>query len=206
MALHTLDPDTFTEEERTALREQVKKLLTLVRQHSEDSSATGRAWEKTAEASFLPEENLPTEHLSAEDLSEKNHSKEDPQPASLKEEEGPASRLNVRVGKEEIGLPLPRSLAVAFFEVLTEVAQGHSVSVGVGEEELTTSEAAELLGVSRPHLVKLLEEGEIPFRKVGTHRRVRREDVLEYKQRQRKEAEEAMQNLADQAQELGLGY
>jgi len=54
--------------------------------------------------------------------------------------------------------------------------------------------------------VKLLEEGAIPFHKVGTHRRVYRKDVLEYKARQRKEAEEAMQNLADQAQELGLGY
>ena len=69
-----------------------------------------------------------------------------------------------------------------------------------------SSEAAELLNVSPPHLVKLLEEGEIPFHNLGTRRRVYREDVLDDKARQRKEAEEAMQNLADQAQELGLGF
>jgi excisionase family DNA binding protein len=74
------------------------------------------------------------------------------------------------------------------------------------KEELTTQEAAELLNVSRSHLVKLLDEGEISFHKVGVHRRVYREDVLEYKARQRAEAEEAMQNLTDQAQDLGLGY
>ena len=72
--------------------------------------------------------------------------------------------------------------------------------------ELRLGEAAELLNVSLPHLVTLLEEGEIPFHKVGTHRRVYREDALEYKARQREEAEAAMQNLTDQAQELGLGY
>ena len=72
--------------------------------------------------------------------------------------------------------------------------------------ELTLREAAELLNVSRPHLVKLLEEGEIPFRNVGTHRRLYRDDVLDYKAHRRKESEEAMQNLTDQAQELDLGY
>jgi excisionase family DNA binding protein len=71
---------------------------------------------------------------------------------------------------------------------------------------LQLHEAAELLNVSRPHLVKLLEEDEIPFHKVGTHRRVYREDVLEHKTRQRAEAEDAMQNLTDQVQDLGLGY
>jgi excisionase family DNA binding protein len=72
--------------------------------------------------------------------------------------------------------------------------------------ELRLGEAAELLNVSRAHLVTLLEEGEIPFHKVGTHRWVCREDVLDYKTHQREEAEEAMQNLTDQAQELDLGY
>jgi excisionase family DNA binding protein len=74
------------------------------------------------------------------------------------------------------------------------------------EKLISLAAAAELLNVSRPHLVKLVQEGEIPFRMVGTHRRVYREDVLEYKARRREEAEEAMQNLTDQAQELGLGY
>jgi excisionase family DNA binding protein len=98
---------------------------------------------------------------------------------------------------------LPPSVARALVDVLTDMAEGRPVSVASSDEEVTTREAAELLNVSRPHLVTLLEEGEIPFHEVGTHRRVYREDVLEYKARQR---EKAMQNLTDQAQELGLGY
>lgn len=61
---------------------------------------------------------------------------------------------------------------------LTDIMEEWSVSVASSGEEPTTREAAELLNVSRPHLVTLLEEGEIPFHKVGTHRRVYREDVL----------------------------
>ena len=110
----------------------------------------------------------------------------------------------LRVKDQEV--VLPPSVARAVVKILTEIVEGQSVSVVSSDEELTTSEAAKLLNVSRPHLVQLLEEGEIPFYKVGTHRRVYREDVLEYKARRREEAEEAMQNLTDQAQELGLGY
>jgi excisionase family DNA binding protein len=124
----------------------------------------------------------------------------------LLEEQQHTPRLTMRIGDEDVRLALPLSVASLMVEALTEVAQGRAVSISTEEEELTTSEAADLLNVSRPHLVKLLEEGEIPFHKVGTHRRVYRDDVLEYKARQREKAEEAMQNLADQAQELGLGY
>ena len=122
--------------------------------------------------------------------------------AALVEEDNEQTVLRVK----DREIVLPPSVARALVDLLTDVAEGRSVSVASSGEELTTREAAELLNVSRPHLVKLLEEGEIPFHKVGTHRRVYREDVLDYKARQREEAEEAMQNLADQAQELGLGY
>lgn len=101
---------------------------------------------------------------------------------------------------------IPQSLAEEVIHMLSEVASGREVSVGAQGEELTTTQAAELLNVSRPHLVKLLEDGEIPFHKAGSHRRVYRRDVLAYKQDQRREAEDAMQNLADQAQELDMGY
>ena len=73
-------------------------------------------------------------------------------------------------------------------------------------EELTTQEAADLLNVSRPFFVKLLEQGAISYRKVGAHRRVRRADVLAYKTTMYHEAEAALQELTDQAQDLGLGY
>jgi len=199
MAVRRLDPDTFSEEERASLQDQIEKLLDLAKQHSEGPPPAGSTWEEIIESSLSSGENPQRSSLEGE----KNRVLELLE--TTIEEEEPFC-LNVKIGEEEVDMPLPRDLMTVILEILTEVAQGHSVSVGPEEEELTTSEAAELLNVSRPHLVKLLEEGEIPFRKVGTHRRVRREDVLEYKRRQRKEAEEAMQNLADQAQELGLGY
>lgn len=62
------------------------------------------------------------------------------------------------------------------------------------------------LNVSRPYFVRLLEEEKIPFHKVGTHRRVRFEDVVKYKDERRTASQEAIQQLMDQAQELGLGY
>jgi excisionase family DNA binding protein len=101
---------------------------------------------------------------------------------------------------------IPDRLADEVIHLLSEVASGREVSVDAQETELTTTEAAELLNVSRPHLVDLLEDGEIPFHKTGSHRRVYRRDVLEYKQKQRQEAEDAMQKLADQAQNLDMGY
>lgn len=72
--------------------------------------------------------------------------------------------------------------------------------------ELTTQEAADLLNVSRPHLVKLLEEGVLPFHRAGKHRRVRFADLMSFKGRRDQASEHAMAELAKQAQELRMGY
>lgn len=72
--------------------------------------------------------------------------------------------------------------------------------------ELTTQEAADMLNVSRPHLVKLLEEGVLPFHKTGRHRRVRFADLMVYRDARQKESESAMAELAEQAQQLRMGY
>jgi excisionase family DNA binding protein len=117
-----------------------------------------------------------------------------------------AFRMIVTSGedKEEITIP---AVAFRMLEmILNEMAQGHAVALSPVDREVTTQKAADLLNVSRPHLIKLLESGRIPFRKIGSHRRIRVADVLEYKARMDAEAERAFAELVEQAQELGMGY
>lgn len=91
-------------------------------------------------------------------------------------------------------------------EVLGELAMGNAVKIMPIHAELTTQEAADLLNVSRPHLVKLLEDQVIPHTKVGRHRRVKFADLMAYKQQRDAKSHQALEALAAQAQELGMGY
>ena len=115
-----------------------------------------------------------------------------------------AADVCIRISGAEIEVPLPAVLVQQVAEMLRHLAEGNAVSIVPLNSTLTTQQAAELLNVSRPFLVRLLEEGLIPFTKAGTHRRVTYRDVLAYKEQQNLEAEAAMQELADQAQELDI--
>jgi len=101
---------------------------------------------------------------------------------------------------------LTPELAQLLQELLGALSRGEAVRIVPLEAELTTGQAAELLGVSRPYLVRLLEEGKIPYHKVGTHRRVRARDLLAYLEASRKRGRELLDELIGEAQELGLGY
>jgi excisionase family DNA binding protein len=89
---------------------------------------------------------------------------------------------------------------------MQHMAQGKAISIIPSSAEITTQQAAEMLNMSRPHVVKLLEEGELPFHKVGTHRRIKLKDLEKYRSKMEKEREEALTELARQAQELDMGY
>jgi excisionase family DNA binding protein len=103
---------------------------------------------------------------------------------------------------EEVELP------EALFRVLEQAAhhllRGDSVAIAPLHRELTTQQAADLLNVSRPYLVHLLEEGRIPFTRTGTHRRVRLSDLLIYKRDRDAQRQEGLRQMAALSQELGL--
>jgi excisionase family DNA binding protein len=101
-------------------------------------------------------------------------------------------------------LVVPREAAVLLAKILGFLANGEGVSVMPDAAELTTQQAAEFLNVSRPYLIKLLESGQIPFRLVGTHRRIRFKDLREYKSRDDLDRRRAANELTDLSQELGL--
>ncbi|MGH3274169.1 MAG: excisionase family DNA-binding protein [Streptosporangiaceae bacterium] len=101
-------------------------------------------------------------------------------------------------------LVVPRQAAVLLARILGLLANGEGVNIIADTAELTTQQAAEFLNVSRPYLIKILESGEIPFRLVGTHRRIRFRDLSEYKNRDDLARRRAADELTQLTQELRL--
>jgi excisionase family DNA binding protein len=91
-------------------------------------------------------------------------------------------------------------------DILNELALGNGVRVVPVHAELTTQEGADMLNVSRPHLVKLLDEGQIRHTKTGSHRRIKFTDMMAYKADRDRMSRVAMDELAKQGQELDMGY
>ncbi len=103
-------------------------------------------------------------------------------------------------------LVVPAMAMRLLVHVLSEMANGNAVTVIPVHAELSSQQAANLLNVSRPFLIRLLEDGAIPFHKVGTHRRVRVSDLISYKHETDKQRLKALEELAEQAQRLNMGY
>jgi excisionase family DNA binding protein len=115
-----------------------------------------------------------------------------------------AERARVQLDGND--LILPRQALALLRDLLVEMAQGNAVTIVPTHAELTTQEAANILNVSRPHLVKLLEEGIIRFSRTGTHRRIRYQDLMSYRDQRDQESRTALDELVYQAQENDMGY
>lgn len=99
---------------------------------------------------------------------------------------------------------LPTMALRLLADILAELASGNAVKVVPVHAELTTQEAADMLNVSRPHLVKLLDDGLIPHHKTGKHRRIRFADLMAYKNRREEERKQALEKLVELGQEMGI--
>lgn len=119
---------------------------------------------------------------------------------------GPSSVRLLMEEPSEQEILLPREAARLLADMLAELANGNAVSLVPLEAELTTQQAADLLGVSRPFLVGLLERRDIAHRRVGNRRRVPVADLLRYQAEQNVRTRVAVAALTEQAEELGLGY
>lgn len=118
-------------------------------------------------------------------------------------ENGPLLRM---VSEEGEDLDVPPALVSLLLSVAEELERGNGVSVLPLHRQLTTTEAAQLLNVSRPHVIALVERGELPFEKVGTHRRIRLADVIAYRHAQDQRRREALDDMVRQGEDLGLEY
>ncbi|MFM7092465.1 MAG: excisionase family DNA-binding protein, partial [Bacteroidota bacterium] len=100
----------------------------------------------------------------------------------------------------------PKKALTFLAAIIQNMAEGKTISIVPSHSELSTQQAADILNVSRPHLIKLLEFNKIPFKKVGSHRRILLKDIMEFQNQLAKKREDQLDFLSKQAQDLNLGY
>ncbi len=113
-------------------------------------------------------------------------------------------KLKIEGSDELVSIPLKALKLLT--SILSNMAEGKSITLMPTDTEISTQQAAEILNVSRPHIIKLLEKGDIPYKKVGSHRRILLQDILEYKSKFKKRRRKQLNKLAAEAQKLNLGY
>ena len=116
------------------------------------------------------------------------------------------SRVTLQREDDGEAIEIPDAVFNVLIKVLSVMSEGKPFTLIPMDEELTTQQAADILNVSRPFLHKILDLGDISHRKVGRNRRVKFSDVLAYKKQQERRSKDALQELADEAQELNMGY
>ncbi len=117
-----------------------------------------------------------------------------------------SAAIQVRADGEQATITMPPAVLNLLMEMLSQLASGNAVTIVPVHAELTTQQAADILNVSRPHLVSLLEGGMIPYKRVGSHRRIRFEDLMAYRRKDEEKRRAVLDELASEAQRLGLGY
>lgn len=124
-----------------------------------------------------------------------------------------AQELMARLGDAPVALgnaatgettPLPPQIAALLRQVLTSFAAGKNVTVTEALEEVTPNEAAEYLNVSRPYVARLLDEGILPYRQIGSHRRIPFADLAAYREQERARARTSMKDMTTLSEDLGL--
>jgi excisionase family DNA binding protein len=114
--------------------------------------------------------------------------------------------IKIKIQESDESITIPKKALSLLITILSNMSEGKSITIIPTDSEVSTQQAAEMLNVSRPHLIKLLENNTIPFKKVGSHRRILLRDLVTYEKSLQRTREEKLKFLSAQAQELNLGY
>ena len=122
--------------------------------------------------------------------------------STLKQLRSENPEIEIEETEEKIRIPISALRLLA--DILKELSNGNPISLVPIATEMTTQAAAEFIGCSRPHIVKLVEKGEIPFTKIGKHRRIKFEDVARYRKAMKTQQKDAINKLMEMDEESGL--